>query len=108
MAIVVLTKSDLTEDPRSFVHAAAKLAPDLLVEAVNAMDKVDKESLRCLDGWLGKGQTIALLGSSGVGKSTITNTLLGQDRIETKDIRHGDDKGRHTTTSRSPWKRVAA
>jgi ribosome biogenesis GTPase len=98
MAIVVLTKSDLTEDPRSFVHAAAKLAPDLLVEAVNALDK---ESLRCLDGWLGKGQTIALLGSSGVGKSTITNTLLGQDRIETKDIRHGDDKGRHTTTSRS-------
>jgi len=98
MAIVVLTKSDLTEDPQRFVHAAAKLAPDILVEAVNALDK---ESLRCLDGWLGKGQTIALLGSSGVGKSTIANTLLGQDRIETKDIRHGDDKGRHTTTSRS-------
>jgi len=98
MAIVVLTKSDLAEDPQSFVHAAAKLAPDNLVEAVNALDK---ESLRCLDGWLGKGQTIALLGSSGVGKSTITNTLLGHDQIETQDIRHGDDKGRHTTTSRS-------
>ena len=98
MAVIVLTKSDLAEDPQRFVHAAAKLAPEVLVEAVNALDK---ESLLCLEGWLGNGQTIALLGSSGVGKSTITNTLLGHDQIETQDIRSGDDKGRHTTTSRS-------
>lgn len=98
VAIIVLTKADLTDDPQSYVRAAAVLAPNLLVEAVNARDR---ESLRCLDGWLGNGQTIALLGSSGVGKSTIANTLLGHDHIETRDIRARDDKGRHTTTSRS-------
>ena len=101
MAVIVLTKSDLTEDPQEFANAAAKLAPDVLVEAVNAKNE---ESLRCLEGWLGNGQTIALLGSSGVGKSTITNTLLGQQQIETRDIRSGDDKGRHTTTSRSVFR----
>ncbi len=98
MAVIVLTKADLTEDAQHFVCAAASLAPDVLVEAVNALNK---EDLRCLDGWLGTGQTIALLGSSGVGKSTITNTLLGQDQLATQGVRHGDDKGRHTTTSRS-------
>ena len=98
MVVIVLTKSDLADDPPGFVRAASVLAPGVLVEAVNALQR---ESLKCLDGWLGNGQTIALLGSSGVGKSTITNTLLGQEQLETREIRSGDDKGRHTTTSRS-------
>jgi len=98
MALIVLTKADLADDPQTFARGAALLAPDVLVEAVNARDK---ESLRCLDGWLSAGQTIALLGSSGVGKSTITNTLLGHEQAATQDIRSGDDKGRHTTTARS-------
>ena len=98
MVVIVLTKSDLADDPPGFVRAASVLAPGVLVEAVNALQR---ESLTCLDGWLGNGQTIALLGSSGVGKSTITNTLLGQEQLETREIRSGDDKGRHTTTSRS-------
>lgn len=98
MALVVLTKADLADDPQTFMRSASGLAPDVLAEAVDARDK---ESLKCLDGWLGAGQTIALLGSSGVGKSTITNTLLGNEYVETQEIRSGDDKGRHTTTSRS-------
>lgn len=98
MAVIVLTKTDLVEDPQEFLRAASALAPGVLVEAVNALDR---EKLRCLDGWLGSGQTIAMLGSSGVGKSTIANTLLGNNRIETGEIRSADDKGRHTTTARS-------
>ena len=98
MAVIVLTKSDLTEDPQLYVRRAAKLMPGIQVEAINSLDE---QSLACLDPWLGAGQTIALLGSSGVGKSTITNTLLGAGRIQTRDIREDDAKGRHTTTSRS-------
>ena len=101
MSVIVLTKADLAEDPQSYVSKAAKLAPAIQVEAVNALEF---KSLRCLDTWLGTGQTIALLGSSGVGKSTVTNTLLGEQEIETQGIREDDARGRHTTTSRSMHK----
>lgn len=98
MVVIVLTKSDLSDDPQSYIKRAAKLMPGIQVDAVNALDE---QSMACLDPWLGNGQTIALLGSSGVGKSTITNTLLGADQIHTQGIREDDAKGRHTTTSRS-------
>jgi ribosome biogenesis GTPase len=97
MPVVVLTKADLADDPADYVARAAKLAPGLLVETVNALDH---DSLEPLNPWLQTGQTIALLGSSGVGKSTLTNTLLGEARLATQSIREDDDKGRHTTTSR--------
>jgi len=84
MALIVLTKSDLADEPQEFVRRAAKLAPGVHVEAVNALDT---EALRCLEAWLGHGQTVALLGSSGVGKSTISNTLLGGSDITTQSIR---------------------
>ena len=74
MSIIVLTKADLCDDSSGYVRRAAALAPGLLAEAVNALDI---ESLRGLESWLSAGQTVALLGSSGVGKSTLTNTLLG-------------------------------
>lgn len=98
MAIVVLTKADLSDDPAAYVTAAARLAPALQVEAVNALEVA---SLRQLEPWLELGQTIALLGSSGVGKSTLVNTLLGSDEITTQGIRDDDARGRHTTTARS-------
>jgi len=98
MAVIVLTKSDLSEDPQIYIKRAARLMPGIQVEAVNALEE---QSLAGLDMWLGNGQTIALLGSSGVGKSTITNTLLGAGEIHTQGIREDDAKGRHTTTSRS-------
>ncbi len=98
MGVIVLTKADLVEDARDYVQRAARLASGVQVEAVNALQG---ESLDCLDAWLQNGQTIALLGSSGVGKSTLTNTLLGAEEISTQAIREDDARGRHTTTSRS-------
>ena len=97
MSIIVLTKADLCDDESDYVRRASRLSPGLLVEAVNALDR---DSLKGLEGWLAKGQTIALLGSSGVGKSTLTNTLRGANELATAEIRSDDDKGRHTTTSR--------
>jgi ribosome biogenesis GTPase len=68
------------------------------VEAVNA---TDADSVAVLNGWLSIGMTVSVLGSSGVGKSTLINTLLGYKLQSTKGIREDDDKGRHTTTRRS-------
>ena len=97
MPVVVLTKADTCDTPGDYAALAGRLAPGLLVETVNALDR---SSLAGLDAWLGAGQTVALLGSSGVGKSTLTNTLSGATELATKTVRDDDDKGRHTTTSR--------
>lgn len=96
--VVVLTKVDLVDDAENYVSEVQTLGSDIIVEAVNALvpDEVNR-----LAGWCGPGQSIALLGSSGVGKSTIVNTLSGSIVQETQAAREGDDKGRHTTTSRS-------
>lgn len=99
--VVVLTKSDLTDAPEEFVRAAAKLLPGLLVEILDARDPA---SVVCLTPWCARGQTVALVGSSGVGKSTLVNTLTGVGRIATRDIREDDDKGRHTTSGRALYR----
>ncbi|HMB58951.1 MAG TPA: ribosome small subunit-dependent GTPase A [Xanthomonadales bacterium] len=103
LPLIVLTKADLCVDPSDYVSRAAGLAPAIVVETVNALDA---ETLDCLQPWLGMGQTIALLGSSGVGKSTLSNTLIGiqestSDAIATRAVREDDAKGRHTTTART-------
>jgi len=100
MCLIILTKADVVDDARKYVSRASRLAPGLMVEAVNALDG---RSLNSLEIWLGSGQTIALLGSSGVGKSTLTNTLLGEASIETQAVRADDDRGRHTTTARQMY-----
>ncbi|MDJ0807805.1 MAG: ribosome small subunit-dependent GTPase A [Gammaproteobacteria bacterium] len=96
--VVVLTKSDCCDDPQAFVHQVQSLDPLLRVEAVNALSPA---SSRILTSWCGTGKTVAFLGSSGVGKSTLINTLLGQATQATSAIRDDDSKGRHTTTARS-------
>ncbi len=95
--VVVLTKADLVESPHRLADAARGLQPGLAVAVVDARDAA---GVAALAGWCGPGQTVALLGSSGVGKSTLINTLRGSDRLATQPVRGGDGKGRHTTTAR--------
>jgi len=95
--VVVLTKIDLSDSPEEFAAAARAIEPGLLVETINGRDSA---SVARLASWCGKGETVALLGSSGVGKSTLVNTLRGSDSIATQAIRARDSTGRHTTTVR--------
>ena len=96
--VLVLTKIDLCSDANTYRGSVHQNCPDLAVEMVNA---TDSQSLAVLENWIGHGQTIALLGSSGVGKSTIINGLMGNEEQLTGGIRENDAKGRHTTTSRT-------
>lgn len=96
--LVVLSKADLCPNPGDYVQQVQKLDRRLVVEAINGLDA---HSVNKLIPWCGVGQTLALLGSSGVGKSTLVNTLLGQATQQTGAISAEQDKGRHTTTARS-------
>ncbi|QPC87991.1 ribosome small subunit-dependent GTPase A [Mesorhizobium sp. NBSH29] len=95
--VVILTKADLAEDPQEFQRTASSLMPGLLVEVLDARNPDDTAKLQA---WCGLGQTVALVGSSGVGKSTLVNTLTGAEVAATRGIREDDAKGRHTTTGR--------
>jgi ribosome biogenesis GTPase len=97
-AVVVLTKADLSDDPSTYVAEARGLMAGLLVETVNARDRDDVASLAP---WVATGQTVAMVGSSGVGKSTLINTLAKSGIQKTQAARADDDRGRHTTSARS-------
>jgi ribosome biogenesis GTPase len=95
--VVVLSKADVCDDVagrRAAVEAVAPGVPVLIVSARAA------EGLDALAPYLVPARTVALLGSSGVGKSTLINHLLGSDRQATRDVRVHDSRGRHTTTHR--------
>lgn len=96
--VIVLTKLDCCDNPQELIDKTQSLDPLLDVVAVNSLDADSVSHLRT---WCGSGNTVAFLGSSGVGKSTIINTLLGIEIQRTSAIREDDDKGRHTTTRRS-------
>ena len=96
--VIVLNKADLHPDLESFVAAAALAAPGVPVVAVSALTA---HGLAGIDPYLAPGKTVALLGSSGVGKSTLINRLFGAARLRTaamSDAAAG--RGRHTTSSR--------
>ena len=95
--VVVLTKADLCDDPAEPRKQTERLHPGLIVEVLDARDR---EQTAVLNDWCVRGKTIALLGSSGVGKSTLANAMGGYT-FKTAPIRSDDDKGRHTTTARS-------
>jgi len=96
--VVVLSKSDQSSSPDELITQVRNLDSNLIVEAVNCLDS---SSVSKLEVWLKQGSTTSVLGSSGVGKSTLINTLLGENSQSTGRIREDDDKGRHTTTRRS-------
>ncbi len=97
LPLVILTKADQTDDPDSFVHRAERLSPLLTAIAIDATDPLE---IKRLHPWCREGDTLALVGSSGVGKTTIRNGLTGESAA-TQGIREDDARGRHTTTSRA-------
>lgn len=99
--VIVLTKADQVDDTAPYRAQVAHLQRGLSVVALNA---TAPDAALTLAPWCGAGQTVALVGSSGVGKSSLLNTLAGkspEDGQMTGSIREADAKGRHTTTSRS-------
>ncbi|MFH1688322.1 MAG: ribosome small subunit-dependent GTPase A [bacterium] len=96
-AVVVLNKADLCENAQARADevTAAIVGVEVCIVSAAIGDGVDR-----IEAYLGAGKTVALLGSSGVGKSSIINRLLGEERIATNEVRDWDNRGRHTTTHR--------
>jgi ribosome biogenesis GTPase / thiamine phosphate phosphatase len=97
--VLVLAKSDLCDRPQleNLVEQCRATLPDVPVHAVSAHTG---EGLEELTAYFNAQQTVAMLGSSGVGKSTLLNRLLGREHLTVQPVREDDDRGRHTTTHR--------
>lgn len=95
--VILLTKQDLAEDAEIYVQKAQAISDRVVVIALDARGP---DVAKALSDWCKPGQTVAFVGSSGVGKSTLANALSGEDTIATAAIREDDAKGRHTTTRR--------
>lgn len=97
--VILLTKSDIcTTEIVDVINDVRREFPGV---DVYALSKDSFEEAHFLSGYLTEGKTSVVVGSSGVGKSTLVNFLIGGDQIKTQDVRVADGKGRHTTTSRS-------
>ena len=94
--VIVLTKADLCPDPAHFIRQVQSVAFGVDILLCSALEPEGYEKLLP---YIVEGKTVALIGSSGVGKSTLINRLLEEDRLDTNGLR-GDGRGRHTTTRR--------
>ena len=95
--VIVLNKADLAEDVGETTRQIAAIAPGAPVYAISARDR---EGVQGLEKYFAGSQTVGFIGSSGVGKSTLTNELLGRAAQATQEVRAHDSRGRHTTTHR--------
>lgn len=95
--VVILTKADLCDNPQTYIHRVEQLTDQAQVFTVSAKTGYGMEAVKSL---LKRGETIALLGSSGVGKSTLVNAIAGKEMMKVSVIREKDARGRHTTTHR--------
>ncbi len=95
--VILLNKADLCENIEEYVSAVEQIAPGVKTLPLSARTGAGLESMRDM---LREGETVAFIGSSGVGKSTLTNRLLGEDVLKTAEVRTADSRGRHTTTRR--------
>jgi ribosome biogenesis GTPase len=95
--VIVLTKADLCDDLDARLAELAKVSVGTDVVVSSSRQDGGYEEVRS---YIKEGKTIAFLGSSGVGKSTLINRLMGREVMHTKEIREDDDKGRHATTHR--------
>ena len=94
--VLVLTKTDLVDDPEPTIATMRDVAPGVDIRVASGITGHGVEALRA---YAANNSTIALLGASGVGKSTLVNALVGHGRMVTADVREGDQRGRHTTTA---------
>ncbi len=95
--VILLNKIDLADNPTQLVEKIRAVAGNVPIVSLSAISKTGLDELSL---YLNPGETVALIGSSGVGKSTIINSLLGETVQKTADVRKDDEKGRHTTTVR--------
>jgi ribosome biogenesis GTPase len=95
--VLLLTKIDLIEDMQDVVDSASKNFPDLQVLTISAEQNLGLEKLRC---FRGPEHTLAFVGSSGVGKSTLINHLCESSTLAVGEVRKDDGRGKHTTTRR--------
>lgn len=95
--VIILNKMDIAKHLEDKLAGVEGIAGDIPVHTISALNN---EGLEAVREYLGEGVTIALVGSSGVGKSTLINSLIGEEKLKTGAVREKDSHGRHVTTSR--------